>query len=343
MSSIKFLLQRKSGTEVRRIRGDFTFPEIQSVMTQWWDSAVVKYQYKDSEGDIVTISSPMEWVECLRIHEEEGIAPVRIVVSKVGSNKGGHKNIPAPDIPAPEVLLPEVLPQPELLVVAKEVKPLPQTSAWQLMTALLGCEEALKLFNNCTDVVPRFQHLVTVNDDDVRVNTIQLVREASNNAVQKLKAGQYNAARALMHRCMELPVDDIEEAIVMHYNYACSLALTGSLEEACNEIEAAIGMGYRDQAHLSTDPDFNALHGIPKFEQLVASIAPKKVSPAVSIVDEPIAVPAVPIAVSAKEPVDPKVETLIAMFPGLDEQTATDILRHAGGNTQRAVEMFLGA
>ena len=53
------------------------------------------------------------------------------------------------------------------------------------------------------------------------------------------------------------------------YNLACSLCLSGDLEGALDELEAALSLGYRDRAFLAEDPDLEALHGHPRFDALL--------------------------------------------------------------------------
>lgn len=43
------------------------------------------------------------------------------------------------------------------------------------------------------------------------------------------------------------------------YNLACSLSLTGKLDEAARALESALDLGYRDFKWMSRDPDLKAL------------------------------------------------------------------------------------
>ncbi len=54
----------------------------------------------------------------------------------------------------------------------------------------------------------------------------------------------------------------------VRYNLACSLALTGNPAEALSELARAVGLGYRDFAHMRRDPDLKSLRGLPAFEAL---------------------------------------------------------------------------
>ncbi len=56
------------------------------------------------------------------------------------------------------------------------------------------------------------------------------------------------------------------------FNYACSLALSGSLEEATSELERALDLGYRDFRWLQRDPDLADLRKHPSYRRVKAKI-----------------------------------------------------------------------
>ena len=55
----------------------------------------------------------------------------------------------------------------------------------------------------------------------------------------------------------------------VHYNLACSLALSGQAAEALDALEEAIGLGYSDAGFLLEDNDLTSLRSNPRFEALV--------------------------------------------------------------------------
>jgi Flp pilus assembly protein TadD len=57
------------------------------------------------------------------------------------------------------------------------------------------------------------------------------------------------------------------------YNLACSLAQSGELDAAFEELGRALERGYRDAEHLALDADLAALRGDPRFEALLARLA----------------------------------------------------------------------
>lgn len=63
------------------------------------------------------------------------------------------------------------------------------------------------------------------------------------------------------------------EQPLFRYNLACSLALTGHLRAAADELLAAIERGYRDFAHLQRDPDLRRLRADPEYARVRARIA----------------------------------------------------------------------
>jgi tetratricopeptide (TPR) repeat protein len=61
----------------------------------------------------------------------------------------------------------------------------------------------------------------------------------------------------------------VPEDPTVHYNLACSLALLGRTESALDALERSFALGYRDGAHLSSDPDLGALRDEPRFHALL--------------------------------------------------------------------------
>jgi cytochrome c-type biogenesis protein CcmH/NrfG len=57
-----------------------------------------------------------------------------------------------------------------------------------------------------------------------------------------------------------------------HYNLACSLALCGEPGPAISALEAAVGLGYDDAAHLAADEDLRSLREDPRFRALLTRL-----------------------------------------------------------------------
>jgi tetratricopeptide (TPR) repeat protein len=59
----------------------------------------------------------------------------------------------------------------------------------------------------------------------------------------------------------------------VHYNLACSLALCGRPDEAIDQLETAVRVGYADAEHLAADEDLISLRTQPRFQALLARLA----------------------------------------------------------------------
>jgi Flp pilus assembly protein TadD len=64
-------------------------------------------------------------------------------------------------------------------------------------------------------------------------------------------------------------VKAMPDSDLVHYNYACSLALAGLPVEAMDAIETAIELGYDDPDHLAADDDFESIRKEPRFQRLL--------------------------------------------------------------------------
>ena len=60
------------------------------------------------------------------------------------------------------------------------------------------------------------------------------------------------------------------------YNLACSLALTGRLDEAFAALEKAIALGYDDADWMREDEDFAPIRSDPRFARLLAQVAARQ-------------------------------------------------------------------
>lgn len=65
----------------------------------------------------------------------------------------------------------------------------------------------------------------------------------------------------------------LPEDATVRYNLACSLCLSGDLENALVELRRAFERGYRDAAHLAADEDLAGLRADPRFAALLAELA----------------------------------------------------------------------
>ncbi len=80
------------------------------------------------------------------------------------------------------------------------------------------------------------------------------------------KKGFYEKGLQIDKRLSKLCKDDP----LVHYNLACSYALTGQNEDAFSALFTAIKLGYSDFKHLGHDPDLKSLKTDPRFKKLLA-------------------------------------------------------------------------
>ncbi len=79
------------------------------------------------------------------------------------------------------------------------------------------------------------------------------------------RVGRYQDGLAIDLRLVALaPLDPI-----VHYNLACSLSLTGQVDEAMREILTAIRHGYNELDHLLTDPDLAGVRRHASFPEIL--------------------------------------------------------------------------
>jgi tetratricopeptide (TPR) repeat protein len=69
------------------------------------------------------------------------------------------------------------------------------------------------------------------------------------------------------------------EDSLVHYNLACSYALTDRFDEAAGALDRALDLGYRDFKWLSKDPDLTKLREHPLFKKIRAKVKALKVKP----------------------------------------------------------------
>lgn len=95
--AFKIELQKNSkSTELRRLRGTFSFDQFISVIRNMWNSAPRRLviEYDDEDGDRIRIGSELEWQEAVAQAVERGMPAVKLFVRRY---KGGKDTKPASD------------------------------------------------------------------------------------------------------------------------------------------------------------------------------------------------------------------------------------------------------
>lgn len=78
-------------------------------------------------------------------------------------------------------------------------------------------------------------------------------------------AGEHEKALPLDFRLVRL----LPQNCIVRYNLSCSLAMTGQIEAALDELQTAIHCGYSDVVHLQTDPDLDPLREHPRYREMI--------------------------------------------------------------------------
>ena len=87
------------------------------------------------------------------------------------------------------------------------------------------------------------------------------------------RRGDFESGLKIDQRLAKLCPDDA----TVHYNLACSYALTGKKDLALKSLSCSIALGYDDFDHLKKDKDLDSLQGEKKFQALLAKGDKKKV------------------------------------------------------------------
>lgn len=117
-------------------------------------------------------------------------------------------------------------------------------------------------------------------DLDVEISFLEGVLRRDPNYIEALqilgdaytKRGDYERGLEIDRRLVALRPDDN----LIHYNLACSLALTNQKDEAFRALERAIALGYRDVRWLQRDDDLKSLRDDPRFAQLLQKLSATK-------------------------------------------------------------------
>ncbi len=79
------------------------------------------------------------------------------------------------------------------------------------------------------------------------------------------RKGLHNRAVEVDRRLARLQPEDC----VVHYNFACSLALGNHARESLDELRKAFEKGYEDFSYLETDSDLDNIREKPEFKALL--------------------------------------------------------------------------
>ncbi|MEW6302546.1 MAG: hypothetical protein AB1705_03690 [Verrucomicrobiota bacterium] len=113
-------------------------------------------------------------------------------------------------------------------------------------------------------------------DLDVEIQFIEGVVRRDPRYVEALqilgdnytRRGNFSKGRKVDEKLARLRPDDP----LVHYNLACSYALTNQVARAVKSLEKAISLGYRDFRWLAKDPDLEKVRRHPSFKKIQAKL-----------------------------------------------------------------------
>lgn len=143
-------------------------------------------------------------------------------------------------------------------IVMDTVSPVPAGVA--PLTAELMQAETPYLEGRWPEAEAAYQRYVDANPG----NAFAWNRLGTSQVAQK----KYGAAVASLERAIEIGGG----TGIDFYNLACAYALTGEPDKALDNVERAIGAGFRRRAQYESDPDLASVRESPRFKALVAPL-----------------------------------------------------------------------
>jgi hypothetical protein len=349
----KITLERRSSAELRRVRGNFTFEEMTSVIRHMWNSDPKRLhvEYVDEDGDRVCIGSELEWSEALQHHVDRNLAVVRLFARR--GQKGEDSDDMASESDAESRTLTPVVPPLNVNAThqaAKEPKSLtPEASAGDedgmaqeatdastegtndhentidLLSRLYDCDAAKEMQDmfSRVDFKPIVTRRVDAVAQEVHVDVDKVALRHFTVTRTNLWIGNalYEKAESTLEAAMRVwPNDHIFE-----YNTACSASLRGDLDKALQLLVLATEHGYRNVQQLKRDADLENVRSHPDFVQVINAARGDQV--VVDDVPKPREAPEAP----AQQVSD--VDRFLAVFPHMTSEEADNVLKRFGNLT----------
>lgn len=224
----------------------------------------LKVQYKDEEGDLITISTQKEWSFMLESIPE----PVKKLYISEGKNSGQYFKDGPPPAPLGVYAVEEGEKKP--LEENEEIKKLEfavprclerllpggKITPYNIPSWLQGCVEVKRL--------PGDEPVV---DLDIDVCTLfeSLHKQALALITPESDPQLLKRAKDFLQSMIELA----PQHPLAHYNLACVEALLGEVKEAVGSLKQAVAGGYSNLSHMLADTDLTSLRGLPEFQDLV--------------------------------------------------------------------------
>jgi hypothetical protein len=354
----KITLERRNGTELRRVRGTFSFDEMSTVIRHMWNSAPKRLhvEYVDEDGDRVRVGSELEWSEALQHHIDLNQHVVRLFARR--GRKGTDASVvedsesesdrpdrtgTAPAVPrlnmpvvkhddapmslsAPEAAMPRETTDVSAVMSREATEGTSEhENTIDLLSRLFDCDAAKEIQDMFSKV--DFAPIVTRRVDAVAqevhvdVDKIALRHFTVTRTNLWIGNGLYEKAESTLDAAMRVWPDDH----IFEYNAACSSSLRGDLEKSLELLSIAVDHGYRNVQQLKRDPDLENARGHPDFSRVIDAARGDQVVVADA---EPEVVAAPKEEKKAPEPkAASDVERFMAVFPHMSEAEAAAVLK----------------
>jgi hypothetical protein len=268
-TSFKFFIGENN---IRRISVESDAPSFSEVTALLQDLYADKYhpelylKWKDEDGDLITVSSSLEWDHMMQSMKER---PIKLYVAE--GNAPYFKDGPPAD---PRFFYTEnkeeAKAEPELLERL-------QSSVPEFLQKLFKGERILPnhlplWLQEAIEV----KRLPGLNEVDLDVDIPKLFEAMHQRALELLNDAKnvpcIVQARQLLKEMLQL----VPKHAITLYNLSCAESLLGNVKEGLETLKSAIAAGYSNFEHMMRDEDLTNVRATPEFKDLVDSLQPKE-------------------------------------------------------------------
>jgi tetratricopeptide (TPR) repeat protein len=204
--------------------------------TKLSDSSSLIIQYIDDDNDKITVSTEQEWTEALHALQDANIK--KIYVSEHKIQKAASCHAPMPKLWTPDVLI--------------HISPPQRKDATR--------ELAHKIAEG--------QNVDLPTESRLKQNLRLILHQLSLNFINSKEYGK--AVNVLKAALQMFPTSHIDL-----YNLACTNALMGDKNEACQNLKRATENGYRNVTHIKRDSDLESIRDMPEYQEIVSVLQGK--------------------------------------------------------------------
>eukprot|EP01118_Nematostelium_gracile_P002007 TRINITY_DN1208_c0_g1_i3.p1 TRINITY_DN1208_c0_g1~~TRINITY_DN1208_c0_g1_i3.p1 ORF type:complete len:366 (+),score=124.20 TRINITY_DN1208_c0_g1_i3:142-1239(+) len=272
-----------SPDNIRRIRldGAVTYHQFTNLLHELYEDNYhpeLMLKWKDEDGDLISVSSQIEWQHLLETVKEN---PIKIYVSEA-TNKAYFKDGP---------------PAQSLGIFDSETKQKIEGEQVQRIEAAVP-QFLQKLFRS-DRILPYnlpiwLQGCITIrtlpnNELDLDINIHELLLVLHRRSLELLTVGEKESIEE-GKRLLLISLDILPNAPLTLYNLACAESLLNNVSEANEALEKAFDHGYNNVEHMEQDGDLDNIRQTPRYAALVnrlKGISMETSTQASAVVEEP--------------------------------------------------------